>query len=446
MEPTPGLRAVVEGLRAAGRDAYAVGGAVRDGLRGVPSGDWDVATDAPPDAVQAIFPRTHPIGLEHGTVGVRAAGETVEVTTYRTDVATDGRHAEVRFGATLEEDLARRDFTINAVAWDPVSGEIVDPHGGRADLAAGVLRTVGDPDRRIPEDYLRILRGFRFAARFDLAIEPATRAALARHAPGVTRLSGERVRDELVKTLAQCRRASRALAEWRESGVLARLLPEVAVAFGVEQNRFHAHDVGTHTLEVVDRVHPRRPFLRVVALFHDVGKPPTRVVHPKTGDWTFPDHAAVGARLTRQAMERLRFSSREIARAEHLVAVHMDLIPPESSDAAVRRWIRRVGEEHLWDLYRIHLADWWGNPVRAERPPAELVELYRRARAALAGEHALKREDLAISGDDLIALGMDPGPAVGEVLGRLLERVLEDPSLNRRERLLELAREERAGV
>jgi hypothetical protein len=145
-------------------------------------------------------------------------------------------------------------------------------------------------------------------------------------------------------------------------------------------------------------------------------------------------------------MERLRFSSREIARAEHLVAVHMDLIPPESSDAAVRRWIRRVGEEHLWDLYRIHLADWWGNPVRAERPPAELVELYRRARAALAAEHALKREDLAISGDDLIALGMDPGPAVGEVLGRLLERVLEDPSVNRRERLLELAREERAGV
>ncbi|HUP20516.1 MAG TPA: HD domain-containing protein [Gemmatimonadota bacterium] len=446
LSPTEGLLEVVEGLRAAGHKAYAVGGAVRDGLRGAPSGDWDVATDARPEAVQAIFPKTYRIGIEHGTVGVRAAGETVEVTTFRTDVASDGRHAEVRFGATLEEDLARRDFTINAIAWDPVSDEIVDPHGGIEDLAAGVLRTVGDPDRRFPEDYLRLLRGFRFAARFALEYDPATRAAFARHSAGVSRLSGERVRDELMKTLTQCREPSRALEEWRAAGVMARLLPEVAVVFGVEQNRWHADDVGVHTLKVVDRVHPRRPFLRVVALFHDVGKPPTRTVHPKTGDWTFPDHAAVGARLTGQAMARLRFSSREIARAEHLVAVHMDVIPPESSDAAVRRWIRRVGEEHLWDLYRIHLADWWGNPVRAERPPDELVELYRRARAALAAEHALKREDLAISGDDLIALGVDPGPAVGEILGRLLERVLEDPSENRRERLLELAREARAAV
>lgn len=446
LTPSPGLLAVVEGLRAAGHQAYAVGGAVRDGLRGAPSGDWDVATDARPDAVQALFPRTHPIGIEHGTVGVRVDGETVEVTTFRTDVATDGRHAEVRFGATLEEDLARRDFTINAIAWDPVGGEVVDPYGGREDLAAGVLRAVGDPDRRFPEDYLRILRALRFAARFGLEVEPATREALARHAAGVTRLSGERVREELLKTLAQCREASRALEGWREHGVMARLLPEVAVCFGVEQNRWHADDVGTHTLMVVDRVHPRRPFLRVVALFHDVGKPPTRTVHPKTGDWTFPDHAAVGARLAEQAMERLRFSNREIARAAHLVRVHMDLIPPEASDAAVRRWVRRVGEEHVWDLYRIHLADWWGNRVRAERPPDSLVEMYRRVRAVLKAEHALKVTDLAIGGDDLIALGLAPGPAIGEILDRLLERVVEDPALNRRDRLLELAREETAAV
>lgn len=446
LTPSKGLLAVVEGLREAGHRAYAVGGAVRDGLLGRPSGDWDVATDALPERVRDLFAESFPVGVEHGTVGVRIDGEVVEVTTFRADVATDGRHAEVRFGVSFEEDLARRDFTINAIAWDPVEGTIVDPHGGRDDLAAGLLRTVGEPDRRLPEDYLRILRAFRFAGRFGLEIDPATRAALERHAAGVARLSGERVRDELLKTMAECREASRPLEGWRSTGVLARLLPEVAVCFGVEQNRWHADDVGGHTLKVVDRVHPRRPFLRFVALYHDVGKPPSRVVHSETGDWTFPDHAEIGARLTRQAAVRLRFSNRETERAVHLVRVHMDLLPPEASDAAVRRWIRRVGEEHVWDLYRIHLADWWGNRRRAERPPEPLVEMYRRVRAVLAEEHALKVADLAIDGNDLIELGIEPGPAIGEILERLLERVVDDPTLNRRQPLLEMARRETAAA
>jgi tRNA nucleotidyltransferase (CCA-adding enzyme) len=444
LQPSVGLRAVVEGLRRAGHQAYAVGGAVRDALRGERPREWDVATDAGPDEVQDIFPRTYPLGIEHGTVGVRIGEETVEVTTFRADVATDGRHAEVRFGVSLEEDLARRDFTINAVAWDPIRDRVVDPFGGREDLAAGRLRTVGDPDARIPEDYLRILRAFRFAARFDLAYDEATWAALVRHARGVALLSGERVRDELTKTLEQCRHASRALGDWHAAGVMARLLPEVAVGFGVDQNRWHAHDVGRHTLMVVDEVHPRRAFLRVVVLFHDVGKPPTRAKHPKTGDWWFPDHAEVGARLTEQALERLRFSRREIERAAHLVRVHMDLIPAEASDAAVRRWIRRVGEENVWDLYRIHLADWRGNPKRGD--PEPLVAMYRRVRAALREAHALKRADLAIDGRDLMALGIEAGPAVGEILEALLQRVVEEPSLNTRERLTEIARELAGGL
>lgn len=442
LEASDALLTVVETLRAAGYQAWAVGGAVRDGLMGRPPGDWDVATDAEPDRVREAFPHTHPLGIEHGTVGVRVDGETVEVTTFRTDVATDGRHAEVAFGATLEKDLERRDFTINAIAWDPVGDEIVDPFGGIDDLEAGRLRAVGDPDRRFPEDYLRILRAFRFAARFDLEWDPETREALDRHAHGVSRLSGERVRDELLKTFAQCRSASTALTGWQESGVMARLLPEVAVCFGVEQNRFHADDVGVHTLMVVDQVHPRRPFLRVIALLHDVGKPPARTVHPKTGDWTFPEHDRIGADLAAQALERLRFSNREIRRGTHLVRVHMDLLPPEASDAAVRRWIRRIGEEHVWDLYRIHLADWWGNRKRAESPPDSLVELYRRVRSALEEEHALKVTDLAIDGNDLIEIGVDPGPEIGRLLDELLERVLEDPASNRRERLLEIARAE----
>lgn len=442
LRPSRGLSEVVRRLREDGRAAYAVGGGVRDGLIGLPVTEWDVATDARPERVLELFERTFPIGLEHGTVGVRIDGETVEVTTFRTDVETDGRHAVVRFGASLDEDLARRDFTINALAWDPVEGRVHDPFGGLDDLAARRLTTVGDPDRRMVEDYLRVLRAFRFAARFDLEIEPATRAALERHAGGVTGLSGERVRDELMKTFSECRTPSRALEGWRRTGVLARLLPELAVAFGVEQNRYHADDVGTHTLMVVDRVHRARPFLRVVALLHDVGKPPTRVVHPETGDWTFPEHAAVGARLTRQLLERLRFSNRETDRAVHLVAVHMDLPPPEATDAAIRRWIRRVGEENVWDLYRLHLADWWGNRAKGGEPPIRLVEIYRRARAVLKEDAALSVEDLAVDGGDLIALGLEPGPAFGRILEALLERVVEDPTLNRRETLLEIVRGE----
>ncbi|MGH7571656.1 MAG: CCA tRNA nucleotidyltransferase [Gemmatimonadota bacterium] len=442
LQASQGLLRVVRRLRDAGHSAFAVGGGVRDALLGLSVNDWDVATDARPERVMELFERTFPVGIEHGTVGVRSEGETVEVTTFRRDVRTDGRHAEVSFGVSIDEDLARRDFTINAIAWDPVEDRLRDPWGGLRDLENGRLRTVGDPELRFREDVLRILRAFRFEARFDMDVEPATREALHANAPRVTRLSGERVRDELQKTLAQCRLPSRALEGWRSAGVLARLLPELAVCFDVEQNRFHADDVGTHTMMVVDCVHRSRPFLRLVALCHDIGKPPAREIHPDTGDWTFPEHAAIGARLTRQLMERLRFSNRETDRAVRLVAVHMDLPPPGSNDAAVRRWIRRIGEENVWDLYRIHLADWWGNRLRAKDPPVPIVDVYRRARAVLRQDAALSVDDLAVGGDDLIALGLEPGPAFGRILETLLERVVEDPTLNRRETLLEIVRDQ----
>ena len=440
LKPTPGLLSVVRRLREAGHEAWAVGGAVRDRLLGEIAGDWDVATDALPGRVQELFPRTHPVGMEHGTVGVRETHETIEVTTFRADVATDGRPADVRFGVSLDQDLARRDFTINAIAWDPLSGELRDPFGGQRDFERRILRAVGEPDRRFPEDDLRVLRAFRFAARFDLAYDEATRVALGRHAAGLPRLSGERVRDELTKTLSQCRLVSRALADWQETGAMARLLPEVAVCFGVEQNRFHADDVGTHTLMVVDRVHPRQPFLRLVALLHDIGKPPTRERNPATGDWTFPLHDRVGAELARQIVQRLRFSTREAERAVHLVRVHMDMFPHEASDAAVRRWVRRVGEENVWDLYRLHMADWLGNRNRGHERP--LRDYFGRVRAVLAAGSALAVEDLAIGGEDLIALGLTPGPLFGEILATALERVVEDPSLNTREALLSLVRDE----
>lgn len=423
-----------------------MGGAVRDRIAGLQPGDWDVATDARPERVLEAFDHAFPLGVEHGTVGVRIEGETIEITTFRVDVETDGRHAVVEFGSSLEQDLERRDFTINAMAWDPVADEIIDPFEGRADLESRTLRAVGDPDLRFAEDYLRVLRAFRFAIRFDLTIEPATERGLRAAAPGVVKLSGERVRDELLKTLRECRSVSSVMELWRGCGVMARLFPELAVCFGVEQNAFHADDVGTHTLLVADRVHPRRPLLRVAALCHDLGKPAARHVNPDTGDWRFVGHEAIGERLTRQALRRMRFSRREIERVARLVAAHMRLPPPDASDAAIRRWIRDVGEDLLWDMYRLQLADWWGNRRRAEEPPDRVVGVYRRARRTLKEAAALKVADLAIGGRELIDVGYEAGPEIGETLAWLLDRVIEEPALNDRDTLLRLVIERKRGA
>jgi tRNA nucleotidyltransferase/poly(A) polymerase len=442
---------VVSRLRAAGHEAYVVGGAVRDSLlpgrppaaplaRGYAAPNWDVATAATPDQVQALFPRTVPIGIEHGTVAVHEDGHPVEVTTFRADVETFGRHARVRFSRSLAEDLERRDFTINALAWDPESGAVLDPFGGLEDLRARVLRAVGDARARFAEDYLRILRAARFAARFDLEVPLEVRTAMAERAAGTAGLSGERVRDELLRILAQADRPSAAFRLLRDTGVLAHVLPELDACFGVEQNRWHADDVADHTLLVVDAVARKRPDIRLLALLHDLGKPGAKVWDEARADWVFRGHDELGARIARGVLERLRFPRREVERLEHLVRVHMDLFPIEAGDAAVRRWIQRVGPEHVQDLFALHFADWRGN--RAKPWPArELMALYRRARRVMREARALRIGDLAIDGDDLIALGLEPGPRFREILEALLRRVVEDPALNERERLLEGARE-----
>jgi tRNA nucleotidyltransferase (CCA-adding enzyme) len=432
---------VLGALREAGHRAFVVGGGVRDALLpGVVTDPvWDVATSAVPEEVQRLFPETHPVGIEHGTVGVRMDGGEVEVTTFRADVETFGRKARVRFSSDLQEDLARRDFTINALAYDPESDELIDPFGGAADLSARVLKSVGDPRRRFEEDYLRLLRGARFVARFDLAVPDEVREAMRACAAGTRGLSGERVRDEVMKTLAQAERPSRAFRLLRETGVLAEILPELDACFGVAQNRWHPDDVGEHTLLVVDAMPRRYPFLRLVALLHDLGKPGSKTWDPEREDYVFRGHDELGARLAETILERLRFPRRDIERAAHLVRVHMDLFPIEAGDAAVRRWLQRVGERNVRDLFRLHFADWNGNRAKP-RPALELRALYRRARRVAAARSALKVTDLAIGGDDLRALGLAPGPAFKELLSTLLRRVVEDPSMNERETLLREAR------
>jgi tRNA nucleotidyltransferase (CCA-adding enzyme) len=431
---------VIGTLRGAGHQAYVVGGVIRDALLGAPTEPvMDVATSALPEEVQRLFPRTHPVGLEHGTVGVRADDGTVEVTTFRADVETFGRKARVRFGNDLREDLARRDFTINALAFDPETRELIDPFGGLSDLAARVLRTVGDARRRFAEDYLRILRGARFAARFGLEVPDDVRDAMRESAEGTRSLSGERVRDELMKTLAQAERPSAAFRLLRETGVLEEILPELEAAFGVEQNRWHPDDVGEHTLLVVDAVPRRHSFLRLVALLHDLGKPAAKTWDPTRQDYVFRGHDEIGAHMARTILERLRFPRRDIERAAGLVRAHMDLFPMESGDAAVRRWLQRVGEENVRDLFRLHVADWAGNRAKPQ-PARELRALYRRAREVAAARGALKVADLAIGGDELRSLGLPPGPRYREILSALLQRVIDDPSLNQRETLLREAR------
>jgi tRNA nucleotidyltransferase (CCA-adding enzyme) len=375
-------------LEHAGHEAWCVGGALRDALLGDPHSDFDLATSARPQDVQRLFRRTAPIGVEHGTVGVIDRHRVMhEVTTFRRDVRTDGRHAVVEYGATLDEDLARRDFTINAIAYHPLRHEWRDPHGGERDLDVGVVRAVGDPAARFREDYLRILRAIRFAARFGFTIEPATWQAAREAAGGLGRLSAERVRDEWFKGVRAAKDLRTLVRLWHESGAAAAWLPGLLA----EAERAPSPELSPP---------PRDPVLLSAVLAGD----------------------------SPAMLRRVRASNAEIARAEAMVeGPHQ---PEGTGDIAVRRWLAAVDDaaDDLVALYRL----------RGTGDPPWLATM-----RAIRGRHdPLTRGDLAISGRDLEGLGLR-GRAVGETLAALLDRVLEDPAANTRERLLELARERR---
>jgi tRNA nucleotidyltransferase (CCA-adding enzyme) len=419
-------------LNAAGYEAWAIGGAVRDALSGGQPEDWDLATSARPGEVRRIFPRTAPIGIEYGTVGVIVRdGQMYEVTTFRRDVETFGRRARVAFAESLEEDLGRRDFTINAVAWNPLTKEIRDPHGGVADLRAGILRTVGDPNLRFEEDRLRVLRALRFAGRFSLRIEERTWRAILASAVKLQALSAERIREELWKVLGGQRKASESLDLYAASGVLEALYPEIsrcrrtAAAAGI--------DLWKSILTGMDTLGPARPLLRLALLLHRVG------FEPGSAGCATPGEAQRSAGLARSLLRRLRSSNAEVDRVTHLIVQHADLPASGASDAELRRWIRRVGPEYLPDLLRLLIAIQRGNPDPQEAD--RLLALRSRAAAVLRTRPPLAIGDLEISGTDLRGLGISPGPAYGEILRDLLERVTDEPRLNRRDRLLELARE-----
>jgi putative nucleotidyltransferase with HDIG domain len=433
----PALLDLLAVLRRDGRQAYLVGGAVRDVLLGrAGAGPFDVATDLTPREVEARFTRVVPIGIEHGTVLIVENGLEVECTTFRSEAGyPDGRRPEsVTFGRDPVADLGRRDLTVNAIAWDPAAGRLLDPHGGALDLERRVLRAVGEPRDRFREDALRPLRVARFAATLEMLPEPATRAALSAALDRAGGVSWERVRGELERML-EAPRPSIGLELMRESGLLELWLPELARCYGVLQNRWHAYDVYEHSLYTLDAAPRDKPRVRWAALLHDIGKPATRVV--RDGEGTFYDHQIVGARMADALLERLRFPADERQAIVHLVREHMFDYRPEWSDAAVRRWVRRVGVDAIADLFDLRIADYLGNGLRAGFP-SYLEEMRARIERVIAASSALSVTDLAIDGRDVMrALGVPPGRVVGETLARLLDEVLERPEDNRREHLLE---------
>lgn len=440
---------IVSRLRERGKRGWIVGGCVRDLLNERVAKDWDIATDARPEEVIKLFGKVIPTGLQHGTVTVIIRGRHYEVTTLRGEGAyTDGRRPDqVEFVDDITLDLARRDFTFNAMAIDPVDGHLIDPFGGRADLTGRIVRAVGDPRERFAEDGLRVLRAARFAATLECEIDAATEAAMGSGPSLETfrKVSAERVRDEWVKSMVAAR-PSRAFEIMRRTGILGVTCPELLESVGCEQNQWHAYDVWRHTLECLDAC-DGDPILRVAALLHDVGKPRTRAFSEKTQDYTFYEHERVGAEIAEPITARLRFSNDERARIVGLVRHHLICYSPDWSDTAVRRWLRRVSPDLAVDLYVLGRADALGKGREVTRELESLRELEARATALLEAGTALTTRDLAIGGRDIMeALGIPPSRRVGEILDALLEQVLDDPALNDRERLLEAARVLGAGA
>jgi tRNA nucleotidyltransferase (CCA-adding enzyme) len=412
LRPPRAVLEIARTLVGAGHETWCVGGAVRDALLGIEHLDWDLATSARPEVVRKLFRRTIPVGIQFGTIGVLDGnGHMHEVTTFRRDVRTDGRHAEVEFGVSLDDDLARRDFTINAIAWDPIAERLHDPFDGQGDLDRAVVRAVGDPDARFQEDRLRALRAIRFAARFDFRIEPATWAGICRSAPHLGRLSAERVKQELEKTMEQVRRPSGALALWRDSGAFGTLVPPLS-------------DVASRYLLATDalalpgpRTRPLRRSLRIAALL-----------------------CALDARSATRVLRDLKFSNLDVSTVGALVATWRTLGPaitarlrsPEPiPDVILRQWAAQIGRLRVSAFGRLASALWWGAETAGESAPerSSWRRLYRRL-LRIAFRDPLEIADLAIDGDDLRRVGIPHGPMLGRVLHGLVAFVLEDPSRN----------------
>ncbi len=481
---------IAETLQEHDFEAYLVGGSVRDVLLGLIPNDYDVATNAYPDDLIEIFPKSIPTGAKFGTITVVGEDKNeenfdVEVTTYRSEADYIGGRwpTKVEFTKTIEEDLARRDFTINSMAlnlqeFDTMDASskpidyVVDPYGGLKDLEKGVIKAVGDPTERFSEDGLRPMRACRLASQLQFEIEPKTFEGMKATNHVTKHVSVERMRDELVKLLMKSSKPSIGLDLMTESGIMKLVIPELLEGKGVTQPEFHVDDAYTHALSVVDEAEDS---VKLAALFHDIAKPRTQI-EDESGIH-FYGHDQLGAELTAEIMRRLRFSNQEIERTSRLVRWHMFYYPSAEwrkeikgktdlrglskkeltkaiederkkssmagwSDAAIRRLIVRVGgEDAIDDLFKLRIADAAGNP-KSEFNPEEIEVLAERVAKVREQDMAVKVTDLDISGTDLMSeLKLEPGPVIGDILEHLLDQVIEDPLLNKKDVLLGLAEE-----
>ncbi len=434
---------VTDVLQKAGYEAYLVGGCVRDVLRGVKPKDWDVTTNATPEEIQGLFEHTF-YENNFGTVGVVNENpedptlETVEVTTYRLESSyTDNRHPdEVNFSSRVEDDLKRRDFTINAIAlYTPIGvtdiskGHIIDLYGGEEDLEKKIIRTVEDPVERFNEDALRMLRAIRFVAELGFTINGETAEAIKRKADLLKNIALERIRDEFTKIIMSSR-PMEALQMAQELGILGYIVPELEKTLNVKQNQAHAYDVWEHLLRslqhAADKDWPLH--IRLTALFHDISKPETRRWAADKKEWTFYGHEVVGGRVTREILTRLRFPKELVSQVTKLVRWHMFFSDTEQiTHSAVRRLIKNVGQENVWDLMNVRICDRVGtgrpkeNPYRLRKYKAMIEEVMR---------DPVSVGMLKIDGNKIIELGIPAGPKIGNILHALLEEVLEDPLLN----------------
>ncbi len=427
---------IIQTLNAHGYEGYAVGGCVRDTMLGRTPQDWDITTSAKPEEVKALFAHTIDTGIQHGTVTVMLDHVGYEITTYRIDGEyEDARHPkEVTFTSNLIEDLKRRDFTINAMAYNEEQG-LVDAFDGVGDLKKGIIRCVGNPQERFTEDALRMLRAVRFAAQLGFAIENETKAAVKALASTIQKVSAERIQVELVKLLI-----SNHPEEMRtvyELGLSRQILPELDQMMATPQNnKHHMYSVGEHTIRSLQEVRANK-VLRLTMLFHDVAKP-VCVSTDDNGQNHYHGHPVKGAEMTRGILRRLKFDNDTIKRTTSLVAAHDDR--PALTEKSIRKAINRIGIEQYPMIFEVKRADTLAQSDYQREEKLAYIAAYEEIyRQILEKKQCVQKKDLAINGTDLIAMGLQPGKQLGELLNQLYEAVLEEPELNDKEKLQQLA-------
>ncbi len=436
---TPTLRHFSNIFSLNGYNCFLVGGALRNHYAGIQPTDFDFATDASPEEVQKIFHNVIPTGIKHGTVTVIFKGHQFEVTTFRIEGDySNSRHPDnITFSPSIFEDLKRRDFSINSIAMNLQTGEVLDPHNGIQDLKRKIIRAIGNPVERFNEDGLRLMRACRFTAQLNFTIEKKTFEGLVECKKNLKNVSSERIRDEIIKILSS-EKPSVAFKIMESSGILELIIPELSLCRGIDQKGYHDFDVLDHLFYSCDGGPRDDIILRLTCLLHDIGKPQSLVLD-SDGFPTFYNHENISEKLATNIMQKLRFSGNDIKRSAHLILHHMFNYTEEWSDAAVRRFISKVGIESIDDLFRLRIADQFG--MTNSKKLSENLKLFKiRINKIINEGSAFSIKNLNITGTDLIDnCNITKGPLIGTILKELLETVLDDPKLNEKGKLLFIA-------